>query len=133
MFYSQHHGEQLLALVSRNVPTYKQPYQMGGIRPKEKVAYIDALATAGQRRIYFHVINRSLEQSIDVTVDVSAFGRLEGRAVHHVLEGRLNDVPEPDEPRQIGRITKRDIHFDGKTLTVTLQHRSVSCIEFMQQ
>jgi len=133
MFYSQHHAEKLLALVSRNVPTYKQPYQMGGIRPKEKVAYIDALATADERRIYFHAINRSLEQSKDVTIDVSAFGRLEGRAVHYVLEGRLNDVPEPDESRQIGRITQRNINFDGKTLTVALPHRSVSCIEFMQQ
>jgi len=133
MFYSQHHGEKLLALVSRNVPTYQQPYQMGGIRPKAKVAYIDALATAGQRRIYFHAINRSFEQSIDVTVDVSAFGRLEGRAVHYVLEGRLKDAPELDEPRQIGRITQKDIRFDGKTLTVTLPHRSVSCIEFIQK
>jgi len=133
MFYSKHHGEKLLALVSRNVPTYKQPYQMGGIRPKEKVAYIDALATAGQKRIYFHAINRSLEQSIDVTVDVSAFGRLQGLAVHHVLQGRPNDAPEPDEPRQIGRTTQRDIHFDGKTLTAALPHRSISCIEFMQK
>ncbi len=106
---------------------------MGGIRPRGKVAYIDALATADERRIYFHAINRSFEQSIDVTVDVSAFGRLEGRAVHYVLEGRLNDVPEPDEPRQIGRITQKDIRFDGKTLTAALPHRSVSCIEFMQQ
>jgi alpha-L-arabinofuranosidase len=133
MFYSQHHGDKLLALVSRNVPTYHQPYQMGGIRPKEKVAYIDALATADENHIYFHAINRSFEQSIDVTVDVSAFGRLQGSAVHHVLEGRLNDAPEPDEPRQMGRITQRDIHFDSKTLTAALPHRSVSCIEFIQK
>ena len=133
MFYSQHHGEKLLALLSRNVPTYQQPYQMGGIRPRGKVAYIDALATADERRIYFHAINRSFEQSKDVTVDVSAFGRLKGRAVHYVLEGRLNDVPGPDEARQIGRITQKDIRFDGKTLTAALPHRSVSCIEFMQQ
>jgi len=133
MFYSKHHGDKLLTLVSKNVPAYKQPYQMGGIGPKRKVAYIDALATADEKRIYFHTINRSFEQSIDVTVDVSAFNRLEGRAVHHVLEGRLNDAPEPDELRQIGRITRRDIFFDGKTLMVTLTHRSVSCIEFMQK
>ncbi|KPL23364.1 MAG: hypothetical protein AMJ75_06265 [Phycisphaerae bacterium SM1_79] len=133
MFYSKHHGEKLLALASQNVPTYKQPYQMGGIGPKRKVAYIDALASADEKRIYFHAINRSFEQSIDVTVDVSAFNRLEGRAVQHVLQGRLNDAPEPDELRQIGRITRRDIRFDGRMLTVTLPHRSVSCIEFMQK
>jgi hypothetical protein len=72
----------------------------------------------------------SFERPIVATVDVSAFDRLAGRALHHVLEGRLNDVPHQDEPRQIGRITQSTISFDGKTLTVTLSHRSVSCIEF---
>ncbi len=132
MFYSKHHGEKLLALVSKNVPTYKQPYQMGGIGPKGKVAYIDTLATADEKRIYFHAINRNFEQSIDVTVDASAFD-LKDFAVHYVLEGRLNDAPEQDGIRQIGRITQRDIYFDSKKLTVALPHRSVSCIEFMQK
>jgi alpha-L-arabinofuranosidase len=133
MFYSQHHAAELLALAGRNVPTYEQPYQMGGIAPKRKIAYIDALATADEERVYFHAINRSFEPSLAVTVDVSAFDKLKDRAVHHVLEGRLNDVPGPDEPRQIGRISQRDISFDGKTLKVTLPRRSVSCIEFMQE
>jgi alpha-L-arabinofuranosidase len=106
---------------------------MGGIRPNAKVAYIDALATADEKRIYFHLINRSFEEPMNVTVDVSAFNRLEDSAVHHVLEGRLNDAPKADEPRQIGRITQKDISFDGKTLTVTLPHRSVSCIEFTRK
>jgi alpha-N-arabinofuranosidase len=131
MFYSKHHGDELLAVASKNVPTYEQPYQMGGIGPRKKVAYIDALATSDEKHIYFHAINRSFEQSIDVTIDVSAFNHLNGCAIHYVLEGRLNDVPEPDELRQIGRITQREIYFDGKKLTVTLPHRSVSCIEFI--
>ncbi|MBW7989363.1 MAG: hypothetical protein FVQ84_05010 [Planctomycetes bacterium] len=130
MFYSKHHGEKLLALESSGVPTYKQPYRMGGIGPKRKVAYVDALATEDEKLVYFHAINRSFEKSIDVTVDISALGRFEGRAVHHVLQGRLNDTPKPNEPRQIGRITKRDIFFNGKKLTITLPNRSISCIEF---
>jgi alpha-N-arabinofuranosidase len=133
MFYSQHHADKLLALASRNVPMYEQPYQMGGIGPKKKIAYIDALATADEKRVYFHAINRSFEQSLDVTVDVSAFDNLKDRAIQHVLEGRLNDVPGPDEPRQIGRINQRDIRFDGKTLKVTLPHRSVSCVELTRK
>jgi len=130
MFYSKHHGEKLLALDSRNIPTYKQPYRMGGIGPKEKVAYVDALATADEKLVYFHAINRSFEKSIDVTIDISALGRFKGRAVHHVLQGRLNDTPKPNEPRQIGRITQRDIFFNGKKLTIILPNRSISCIEF---
>jgi alpha-L-arabinofuranosidase len=130
MFYSKHHGNKLLAVAGKNVPTYEQPYQMGGIGPKRRVAYIDALATADKERIYLHAINRSFEKSIDVTVNVSAFEQVEGLAVHHVLQGRLNDAPEPGEVRQIGRTTQRNLRFDTKTLSVTLPHRSVSCIEF---
>ena len=133
MFYSNHHGENLLALESKNVPTYEQPYQMGGISPNRKIAYIDALATADEKHIYFHAINRSFEQPREITIDVSAFGGVDGRAVHHVLEGRLNNAPGPNEPRQIGRISQRQVHFDGKTLSVTLPYRSVSCIEFTRK
>jgi alpha-N-arabinofuranosidase len=133
MLYSKHHGDKLLALDSRNVPTYEQPYQMGGISPKQKVAYIDALATADEEHIYFHAINRSFDKSRDVTIDVSAFGAVEGSAVHHVLEGRLNNEPGPNEPRQIGRISERPTSLDGETLKITLPHRSVSCIEFTRK
>ena len=133
MFYSKHHGDQLLALESRNVPMYEQPYQMGGIRPSRKIACIDALATAGEKRIYFHAINRSLEEPLDITVDVSAFEKLDGRATHYVLEGRLNDAPESGEARQVGRISQTDIRLDGDRLRVTLPHRSVSCIEFVEK
>jgi alpha-N-arabinofuranosidase len=130
MFYSQHHGEKLLALKSSGVATYKQPYRMGGIGPKEKVAYIDALATADEKLVYFHAINRSFKKSINVTVNISALGRFNKRAKHHVLEGRLNDRPKPNEPRQIGRTRQRDIFFEGNRLKITLPKRSISCIEF---
>ena len=132
MFYSQHHGEKLLALESSNVPTYQQPYRMGGIGPKRKVAYVDALATMDDKLVYFHAINRSFEESINVTVDISVLGRFDGRAVHHVLQGRLNDRPKPNEPGQIGRTTQRDIFFDGNRLEITLPNRSISCVEFMR-
>jgi alpha-N-arabinofuranosidase len=130
MFYSKHHGGKLLALDSRNVPTYEQPYRMGGISPKPKIAYIDALATADEKHIYFHAINRSFEQPRDITIDVSAFGSVRSRAMHYLLEGRLNDESGPNERRQIGRIGERRAYFDGKTLRITLPQRSVSCIEF---
>jgi len=133
MFYSNHHGDKLLALDSRQVPTYEQPYQMGGISPKRKVAYVDALATADERHIYFHAVNRSFDKSRDVTIDVSAFGSVEGSAVHYVLEGRLNNEPGPNEPRQIGRTSERPVSLDGRTLRIALPHRSVSCIEFTRK
>ncbi len=133
MFYSNHHGDNLLVLESENVPTYAQSYRMGGIRPSRKVAVIDALATADSQHLYFHAINRSFDKPINVTIDVSAFDPLDKRAVHHILEGRLNDVPEPGQPRQVGRTSQRDIPFDGKTLKITLPERSVSCIGFTKK
>jgi len=133
MLYSKHHGDKLLALSGRNVPTYEQPYRMGGIGPQSKVAYIDALATADDEHIYFHAINRSFDQSLDVTIDISAFDPINGSAVHHKLQGRLNDAPGPNEPKQIGRITQENISFEGKTPKITLPPRSVSCIEFTRK
>ncbi|MBN1807243.1 MAG: hypothetical protein JW837_18505 [Sedimentisphaerales bacterium] len=130
MFYSKHHGENLLALESRNVPVYKQPYRMGDIGPKEKVAYIDALATADDKHVYFHAINRNFDKPMDVIIDISAFGKINGRAIHHIMQGRLNDKPEANEPRQIGCIAQKDILLNGSRLTVTLPNRSISCIEF---
>jgi alpha-L-arabinofuranosidase len=133
MFYSKHHGDDLLALESKNVPTYHQSYRMGGISPKPKVAYVDALATADDKHIYFHAINRSFDKPRDVAIDISAFGGVEDRAAHHILEGRLNNAPKPGEPRQIGRISERSVYLDGKVLKSTLPHRSVSCIEFTRK
>jgi len=133
MFYSKHHGENLLALESKKVPVYEQPYQMGGISPKPKVACIDALATGDDKHIYFHAINRSFEKSRDVTIDVSEFSGVEASAVHYVLEGRLDNAPKPNEPRQIGRTSERAIYFDGRALRVKLPYRTVSCIEFTRK
>ena len=57
-FYAARHGEVLLRLDSENVPTFEQPYRFGDIGPRSRVAYVDALVTAGERAVYFHAINR---------------------------------------------------------------------------
>ena len=64
-----------------------------------------------------------------MTIDVSAFGEPSGKAVHHVLEGRLNNAPRLAEPVQIGRVNHEPITFEGGALEVTLPRRSVSCVE----
>ena len=128
-FYSKHHGSDMLALEATGVPSYSQPFRMGGIRPQEKVAYVDALATADEAAVYFHAINRHFDQPMSVTVDLTAHAPLTGTGRHLVLEGRLNDRPAEGEPRQIGRVTEREVTYDGETLKVTLPPRSVSCIE----
>ncbi len=129
MLYSNHHGSKLLAVEATGIPTYSQPFRMSGIEPSEKVAYLDALATAGEDAVFFHVINRHFDQPIEITIDLTALGPLENKAGHYMLEGRLNDKPAQGEPRQIARITHSELSYDGMVLKVILPARTVSCIE----
>lgn len=131
--YSKCHGENLLVVESVNVPTYEQPYRMGGALPRKKVVYVDALATASDKAVYFHAINRHFDEPMEVRIDLSAFGSLESNVVHHLFEGRLNDRPRAGEPRQIGRIRHEQIRFEGTTFEVTFPPRTVSCIEIMRK
>jgi alpha-N-arabinofuranosidase len=129
MLYSQHHGQKLLTVEATDIPTYTQPFRMGGIEPSEKVAFLDALATASEDTVFFHVINRHFDQPIEITIDVTALRPLDHRARHYVLEGRLIDKPAQGESSQIARITHSDIPYDGMMLKVLLPARTVSCIE----
>ena len=90
MMYSNHHGSKLLAVEATGIPTYTQPFKMSGIEPCGKVAYLDALATAGEDTVFFHVINRHFDQPIEITIDLTALRPLEDKAGHYMLEGRLN-------------------------------------------
>lgn len=132
-FYSRHHGDRLLATVTKNVPKYQQPYRMGGIAPAKQVAYIDALTTEDDKAVYFHAINRHFHDSIEIMIDVSSLDGLRNQATHYLLEGCLNDTPRVGESNQIGRIHQRHILFGEKNLKVTLPRRSISCIEFMKR
>jgi len=129
MLYSKYHGDGFLAMSAEGIPAYEQPFRMGGIAPRKKVAVLDAVATRGPKAVFFHAINRSFNDPLAVSLDLSAFGDLGGRAVLHVLEGRLNDEPREGEPREIGSIGDREVRFRGRVLEVTLPRRSVSVVE----
>ncbi|MFV2069682.1 MAG: hypothetical protein ACC645_22170 [Pirellulales bacterium] len=132
MFYAKHHGNKLLSMTAGDVPTYEQPLRMGGIRPSAKVAHLDALATAGDHAVYFHVINRHFSESLTVHIDLSDFRSLSGKAVHHLLLGRLNDAPRQGESREIGRFEERKLSFKGSRFKAVLPARSLSCIEIQR-
>lgn len=133
MLYSNHHGDEFLEMSSEGIPTYEQPFRMGGIAPRKKVAVLDAVATRGPAAVYVHAVNRSFNGPLTVTLDLSAFGDLGGRAVLHGLEGRLNDEPREGEPREIGVLHDRELPFAGKALEVTLPPRSVSVLEIARR
>jgi len=133
MFYSKYHGDNLLVTEALQIPTYIQPYQMGFLKPQEKVAYIDALATASDQAIYFHAINRHFNNPMKISIDLSDFSNLTGQAVHHIFESSFKDKPERSDAAQIGSIRDAPIRFTGKTLNVTLPNRTVSCIEIKRK
>jgi alpha-N-arabinofuranosidase len=127
-FYSKHHGDRLVRLETSGVPTCEQPYRMGGIEPKKKVAVLDVVATAGETAVFVHAINRSFDQALEVTIDLSGFRTRDG-VVHHLAQGRLNDLPKEGEPQQIGYESARRISGPAQPLVVMLPERSVSCVE----
>jgi alpha-N-arabinofuranosidase len=127
-FYSRHHGDRLVQVEMAGVPTYEQPYRMGGIAPRKKVAALDVLATAGETAVFVHAINRSFDKAMEVTIDLPGF-QAGGGAVHHLVQGRLNDRPKDGQPEQIGYESMHKIAASAPPLKVTLPERSVSCIE----
>lgn len=133
MLYSHHHGRDRLQVVAENVPTFEQPFKMGDIQPWEKLACLDAVATAGEAAVFFHVINRSFDRACAIELDVAEMGPLGMKAIHHMLTGRLNDAPEVGEPVQVAEIVDTEIEYDGRMLTVTLPARTISIIEMPRQ
>ena len=127
--YAAHHGAKLMALETSGVPAYEQPFKMGDIHPYEKVAYLDILATADNKTLYLHVINRHFEKDLSLAVNVADFGALAGIARRYSLVGRLKDHPGFGEPRQISRITQADFSVSRGNLSLPLPARSVSCVE----
>ena len=127
--YAAHHGSQLLALKATGVPTYEQPLRLGGIGPKPKVAYLDALATANDQTVFFHVINRHFDQAMTLTLDTTACGTLAGQARLFVLEGRLENRAGPGEPAQVSDITQSAVPVGEGCVTLHVPARSVSCLE----
>jgi len=126
-FYAARHGRNLLRLESENVPTFEQPYRFGDIGPKSKVAYVDALVTADERAVYFHAVNRHLHRPLEITIDLGDLAGTTGRAVHHLLEGRLKNRPGSKVS-----VRQEAFFFHGRRLEVVLPPRSVSCIEFLR-
>jgi alpha-N-arabinofuranosidase len=136
-FYGKYHGNVHLKMEQRNVPVYNQPYVMGphymsvnAIAPAEKVVMLDAVATADEQAVYFHIINRNFSDAYNVTLDWTRLGTGSGEVIQHVLQGRLNNEPEEGQPMQIGYITHKGIDLDeaGRAV-VTLPKRSVSIIK----
>jgi len=122
-FYSKYHGQRNLLVEAPNLPAFAQPIQLGQIQPQAKIAVLDALATATDKKLFFHVINRDFNKDRAIAINLADFN-VTGKVVQHTLEGRIENKP-PD----LAWITDKDLSITDHSLTATLPKRSVSILE----
>ena len=137
-FYSNYHGSQLLEVASKNVPSYPQPYKVGWSNtPRGDIAAIDLVATADKERLYIHAINRSLNQTIPITLDLSSFSNLGDSAEQHMFAKRRNASWKEaiwnrirflwySPPQEVAEITSQTLAISKETSEVDLPAQSVS-------
>jgi alpha-L-arabinofuranosidase len=128
-FYSKHHGDRLLRLDAQNVPTYAQPYRFNAGVPSPRVAHLDTLITADNRRVYIHVINRHFNNALPFEVDLSSLTRLKRTAKRWTLTGRLENAPGPGESREVSQVTGTRLALKGRVLRDPVPPRSINCYE----
>ena len=122
-FYAKYHGNKNLFVEAQHIPTYVQPIRLTEIGPKEKVAVLDAIATASDNKLYFHVINRDFTKDHQVVITLADFP-VAGHVIQHCFEGTLKN-----EPPKLAWITDTTLAVKDNTISVTLPMRSVSILE----
>jgi alpha-L-arabinofuranosidase len=122
-FYSRYHGNELLELESKNLTFFNQPFELNWLKPANKVSYIDALATHSKTKLYFHAINRDLNNDIEIKLDISKF-RVKPGFIHHKF---LSNNLKTDE---LGFFKDDKLNVQGSEVTVVLPKHSVSILEF---
>ena len=132
-FYSQHHGKNLLQTTLTNVPTHPQPFQFGwGPTPAKAVATLDVLATSDDQHLYIHTINRDLNESHPLVIDLQGFPAQAGKEpmIHRYLTGRTLGHPTPTEMADVARIETRQLPYPPSfPFTLTLPPHSASILE----
>ena len=122
--YNKHHGKSVLKTKIENVAVHPQPYQFGwGPMPSKAVATLDLMATADEKTIYIHAINRDIKTDFPLTVTLEKFTSplKAGTIVHTYLTGKPNVNVKPEEVRDVTWVETRKIDFaGGQTITLTL-------------
>jgi alpha-N-arabinofuranosidase len=122
-FYSKYHGDELLEMESKDLTFFNQPFELNWLKPSSKVAYVDALASRSKTKLYFHAINRDLNNDIEIKLDLSNF-RIKSSYNHHKL---LSSNVITDE---LGFFKDDKLTVDGPVAKVVLPKHSVSILEF---
>ncbi len=126
--YASHHGDRLIELERPAPTTYEQPLRMNCLQPADKVAWLDAVCTADDHAWYLHLINRRFDAPETLDLDLSALGAVQPTAVHHILEGTLDNSPiAPDNP-SCARVRSVERLISGPLLHLEVPERTVSVL-----
>jgi alpha-L-arabinofuranosidase len=130
-FYGQHHGDRVLATNLHDAPIVEQPLQLGQIEPARRFSLLDAVATRDDRNVYVHLINRSFDQPLPVTVEGGSGLKLSGPVTIHRLAGHLENNPEPDSPGKDRLILSQETsRMQDETWRGDLPARTITILVF---
>ncbi|MGF1450643.1 MAG: hypothetical protein ACFB21_01045 [Opitutales bacterium] len=88
--YSRFHGNERLAVDIAHNAFYAQPYALGNLKAKAKVACVDPLVTRRGNTLFLHVINRDFLRPWRLAVDLSALGTRPRSILRHSISGALD-------------------------------------------
>jgi alpha-N-arabinofuranosidase len=129
MFYSQHHGQYRLAVESDALPKYDQPFAMGWVqRSPYSVALVDLVASADQRKLYVHAINRNFDRDQPITLDLSTFQGLGKQGTQHLYQARSRPWFFLPASPEVAQVTAKSIPI-SKEMTLSLPKQSASILE----
>ncbi len=127
--YANHHGDRILELERRTVPTYRQPLSMNDIHASDAVEMTDLVVSADAKAIYVHAINRSFDQPVRVKIDLSSAAKLSGEGRKITMVGKLDTHVREYAGREVARLQTRKLKHSPGELDVVLEPRTVSVLE----
>ncbi len=129
-FYRQHHGSQRRDITIKNAACYAQPLKLGSIKARKRVAYLDAVATANEKTLYVHLLNRCFDLAQQISVTLEGADR-HVRQVHwHCITGELENHPEAHGKDRLHKQTTLVERSAADAFEIALPPRSISVLIF---
>jgi hypothetical protein len=121
--YNLHHGDRLLAVEHGVLPGRAQPFIVGKWTrwpdSAPTVAFVDLLATAGDGRVFVHVIQRHARDAVTVRVDLSDLGVGDATGVQWSLSGPPRSGATHAPPGEAkGRAAREACRVESRPATV---------------
>ncbi|NJN25742.1 MAG: hypothetical protein HC819_07150 [Cyclobacteriaceae bacterium] len=117
-FYANNSGSNFQQVTLEHLETYAQPYGLQNIKPNEKVAYLDVVATSKGDELFVHVINRSFDKAQHAKLDISEFYLSGGLTIMRLLTDESLDSGYISEETKEATESVMDMEFPSKSITI---------------